>query len=166
MILVFCGLVINGWRVDSNKLEATERKLKNEIACAEGSSCWFAKLNERDRILREAEDALREQRALNKETEDALQTKLAEVDRRYLDAVQRLSRIRVCKPVPSAPAAPAAAGEPRPPVAVDEGDGASLAGLGPVLRDCELDAADYDALTQWYARLREIRNTEIDNGRD
>ena len=146
--VLFGVLTVNGWRINSNKLEAAELALKAEIACDEGTHCSEERLKAREAALTEAERTLRAEQKLNKEREDAYQAKLAEVDQRYRDAADRLARIRVCKPakVPGTPS--------------DDGDGTSVAGLGPILRDCEADAAQLTEFQRWYAELRRVRNAE------
>ena len=160
--VLFGVLTVNGWRINSNKLEAAELALKAEIACDEGTHCSEERLKAREAALTEAERTLRAEQKLNKEREDAYQAKLAEVDQPYRDAADRLARIRVCKPakVPGTPAAPAGAGEPVPASPSDDGDGTSVAGLGPILRDCEADAAQLTEFQRWYAELRRVRNAE------
>ena len=161
-LVTFGLLTINGWRVDSNKLEAAEQALKAEIACDEGTHCSQERLKAREQALTEAERTLRAEQKLNQERENDYQKRLAEVDRNYRDAADRLSRIRVCKParVPAAPAAAPVAGEPQSAGPIDPGDGESVAGLGPILRDCEADAAQLTEVQLWYAELRRVRNAE------
>lgn len=152
--------LIRHWHSDSLLLEEAQKALKDEIACAPKTHCMDQVLAERQANLDAAEKALRAQNTLAKETEDALQLKVAEIDKRYLAAADRLAHIRVCNKtgLPRPSTTPTTPGEPGSPGPSDEGDGTSVAGLGPILRDCELDAADYDAVKEWYAGLRKLRN--------
>lgn len=145
-------LTVNGWRIDSNTLEATEKALETRTAerdayAGREASAWQALAEAEGKAkAKEAED-----RATAERIERDLQTRLAGADARGRDLARRLqvaTRARACPG--TVPGATDPAGEPDG-AAGEPGDGEAIErATADHLSACERDATRLQAWISWW----------------
>lgn len=155
-LVVWAVPTVNGWRLDSRALEATQKALEAVTAerdryAAREASAWQA--------LREAAGKAAAKEAADKATaeriEHELQTKLAAADDRGRDLARRLS-IAARAACPGAQPVPGAAGAAAEPAgaAGEPGDGEAIErATAEHLAACERDAERLGGWQQWWAMV-------------